>query len=150
MIVGLFSIIVSIALLALGYIYNRSSRYNYLATRWNDLMNLNADEPNFFSPRETARYQSAFSDEKIKTTYSQYARMYWGFVEDVIRQDCGVDRWLRRESFVAAYRDTIRECINLHHAWMKDNKDRLFTYAKFHSVLKEEFDQELRQVNLEL
>lgn len=141
-------IIITIVLVLLGYTYDRSSRYSYLASRWNDLGNMNVDEPDFFNPEKTVEYQNTF-DEKKKTKYCQHARMHWGFVEDAIRKDYLFERWWI-ESFVEAYRDTIADCIKLHHAWLRDNKDRLFTYNKFRHVLRTKFGEELKQASLEL
>ena len=140
-------IAITIGLGFLAYIYNRASRYNYLATRWNELMNINIDEPDFFNPEKTREY-AAFSEEK-KLKYSQHARMYWGFVEDIIRKDYLFERWWI-ESFVTAYRDTIADCIRLHHVWMSDNLNSLFNYYKFRKILRDRFQRELMQVSLKI
>ena len=111
-------------------------------------MNMNVDEPDFFNPEKTKEYQNTF-DEKKKSKYFQHARMHWGFVEDVIRKDYPFERrWI--ESFMNAYHDTIADCIRLHHVWLRDNKDRLFTYSKFRHVLRTKFGDELKQVSLEI
>ena len=144
----LVPIAVAVVLGLLTYIYNRATRYNYLADRWNNLMNLNVDEPDFFDHRKTADYHTFAGKKRAK--YCQHARMYWGFVEDAIRKDYSFERMLGVERFVVAYRDTIRDCISLHHVWLEDNKDRLFTYQKFRRVLKNKFAEELKQVTLGL
>jgi len=66
---GWIQIVITIGLGLLAYIYNRTSRYNYLATRWNELMNMNTDEPDFFNPEKTKEYK--VFDEKKKLKYSQ-------------------------------------------------------------------------------
>lgn len=134
----------------LTYVYDRGNRYNYLAKRWNDLMNLNVDEPEFFDSQKTPEYNK-FGNKKAK--YEQHARMYWGFVEDVIRNDYFFEILLRIlgvRSFIGSYHDTIRDCIDLHHSWLKDNKDKLFVYHKFRNVLERKFAEELRRVGLRL
>jgi len=133
----------------LTLIFDRDSRYRYLAGRWNDLMNLNTNEPDFFNPEKTEKYNTWEDDEK-KVKYNQFARMYWGFVEDVIRKDNFIDRLLRCESYVVAYQDTIKDCIKLHHAWLRNNRKNLFTYSKFRKVLSEKFKAELKGLSLEL
>lgn len=141
---------VTIILGLMTYFYDRGSRYRYLAERWNELMNMNVDVPDFFDSKKTAYYKTWGEVQKAK--YNQYARMYWGFIEDVIRKDNPFDRLLGLigfESYVEAYTITIRDCISLHHAWLRDNKER-FTYLKFRKVLSEKFWEELKQVSLEL
>ncbi len=133
--------IVPIVLGVVGYLYDRGTRYNYLADRWNDLMNINVDKPDFFNPERTKNYDSCFDKDK-KTIYNQHARMHWGFVEDVIRNDHWYDL-PGLERYVDAYRDTIKECIQLHHVWLKNNNENLFTYPKFRKVLKKKFWCEL-------
>ena len=105
------------------------------------------DEPDFFNPEKTKDYK-AFGEKK-KFKYSQHARMYWGFVEDVVRKDYFFEVW-RIEKFVNAYHDTIVDCLSLHHIWLGDNKDKLFNYSKFRKVLRKRFKKELKQVSLEL
>lgn len=150
-IVGLLTIIVGLFTAALAYLYDRGRRYNYLADRWNDLMNINNDEPDFFDPEKTNAYME-FEQPK-KTKYIQYSRMYWGLVEDAIRNDYLLERYLKRikiEPFVDAYSDTIRECIRLHHAWLEDNLDSLFTYKKFRQELSQKFASELATIGVDL
>lgn len=151
---NIVGIVVALVGLILAYSYDRGRRYNYLADRWNDLMSVNLDEPDFFDSAATVGYQN-FERGK-RTKYSQHARIYWGVVEDIVRNEYFFERrlpWPRveiLESFVDAYSDTIRDCIRLHHAWLKDNKDRLFTYGKFRSELRKRFGDDLQKVGLEL
>jgi thiol-disulfide isomerase/thioredoxin len=133
----------------LTYVYDRGNRYNYLANRWNALMSINVDEDDFFDPQMTAKYKQF----KSKAKYEQHARMYWGFVEDVIRNDYFFERlfWiLGVRSFSEAYADTIRDCINHHYIWLDENKDKLFVYHKFRIVLEKRFEVELREVGVKL
>ena len=128
----------TIIVIILGYMawsYDKGRRYNYLADRWNTLMNMNADMPDFFDAEKTKEYKTWNNKDNI-IKYCQYARMCWGFVEDVIRTDYswGIPR---SYCYVTAYEDTILDFISLHHAWLRDNP-KFFNYPKFSAVLKKE------------
>jgi len=141
-------VIVTLFGLILAYLYDRGRRYNYLADRWNTLMNMNINEWEFFDEEKTLNYKSLDLPKLIK--YNQHARMYWGAVEDIVRNDYPFERLLRLETFVDAYSDTIRDCIRLHHPWLNDNIETLFTYRKFRRHLTRKFPQELAAVRLNL
>ena len=76
--------------------------------------------------------------------------MHWGAVEDIVRNDYSFERWLHLETFLDAYSDTVRHCIVLHHCWLSDHLDTLFSYRKFRKYLTKKFRQDLAAVNLEL
>lgn len=140
-------IIIAIVLGYVAWSYDRGRRYNYLADRWNALMNMNADMPEFFDPEKTKEYKTWYK-ENTNTKYHQYARMCWGFVEDVIRNDYSWER-LWAESYIKAYEDTIQDFISLHHAWLRDNT-KFFNYPKFSEVLKKRFGEQIRNQDPEL
>lgn len=140
----IIEIITTIVLAIIGgyltWIYDRATRYNYLAERWYNLIELNADMSEFFDSEKTKEYKS-WSNEKTKTKYNQYARACWGFVEDIIRNDYP---W--KKSFTEDYKDTIKYHIDHHHVWLLDNKD-LFSYTKFSKVLEEKFGDQISKLN---
>lgn len=137
----LFDIVLNMVILVIvgymGWSYDRGRRYNYLADRWNVLMNMNIELSNFFDPEKTKEYETWDADDKTK--YQQHARMYWGFVEDVIRNDYWWEKWLKK-SYMEAYVDTIENIIYLHHAWLDDNK-KLFSYPNFSEKLEKKFGE---------
>jgi hypothetical protein len=96
----------------------------------------------------TINYKSFEHAKLIK--YHQHARMHWGAVEDIVRNDYPFERCMLRETFLDAYADTIKDCIAIHHCWLNDNLDTLFTYRKFHKYLVRKFPHELAAVNLKL
>lgn len=113
-------------------------------------MDLNNSEENFFDVEKTRSYKD------LGSAYHQHARMHWGFVEDVIRNDYSFEKKIRTflkilgfNSFVHAYEDTIKDTIKIHHAWMKDHQDSLFTYEKFRIEMKSNFSHELKKYGLE-
>jgi hypothetical protein len=132
--------------LILAYVYDRGRRYNYLADRWNALMIINIDEPDFFDDTKTVDYQTFDTPKRVK--YGQHARVYWAAVEDIIRNDYPFE--LLRTTFVDIYADTIKDCIRLHHSWLRDNIGRLFTNPKFRRQLNKKFAQDLAAVHLNL
>ena len=146
--IGLISAFIAFVGIVLTYFYDRGRRYNYLADRWNALMIMNIDEADFFDARKTTGY-IRFSRSK-KNKYSQHARVYWGAVEDIVRNDYHFERWFGMEPFVDAYSDTINDCIDVHHAWLQENKETLFNYRKFRRELPRKFQQKLTAVGLEL
>ena len=89
---GLALIPITVILGLLTYLAAKRSRYGYLANRWNSLMNTNVEEVDFYDSEKTRNYRTFNPQEKTK--YFQHARMYWGFVEDVIRADYPVERLL--------------------------------------------------------
>lgn len=130
-------IIIAIIVGYIAWSYNRGRRYNYLADRWNVLMNINIGVPEFFDPEKTKEYET-WVVKHTKTKYCQHARMCWGFVEDVIRNDYFWE--FRAESYIDAYIDTIEDIIRLHHTWLWDNR-KLFSYPKFSEALERNFGE---------
>ncbi|HXC28474.1 MAG TPA: hypothetical protein VNV38_11015 [Stellaceae bacterium] len=147
----LLGTIIAFFALVLTYVYDRGRRYNYLADRWNAVMALNIDVPDFFDAASTTEYGKFDPTSAVK--YRQHARRYWGFVEDVIRNNYWFERYLECigiATFLSAYDDTIRECVLLHHRWLDDNQRLLFTYAKFRQVLTNRFAEDLDRAGLVL
>jgi hypothetical protein len=147
----LLGTIVALFASLLTYVYDRGRRYNYLADRWNTIMALNIDVPDFFDPQKTRAYTEFELAQIVR--YRQHARRYWGFVEDVIRNNYWFEPYLEKagiDTFLTSYDDTIRECIIMHSRWLTDNKQLLFTYAKFRQILTAQFSDELKQVGLVL
>lgn len=138
-------IIIAIVVGVLTYVYDRGRRYDYLADRWNTLMNMNSNVPEFFDREKTKEFKSWFIG-KTYTKYHQHARMWWGFVEDVIRNDYF---WEPDPiSYIKAYEDTINDFIKFHHAWLLENKD-LFSYPRFSEVLEKSLDINIYLVGTE-
>jgi hypothetical protein len=133
---------VSIVGLLLALLYDRGRRYNYLADRWNALMTLHLDEPEFFQPETTARYKDFSVGKRVK--YHQHARMHWAAVEDIISND------YLMSSFAKLYHDTIAECLRLHHAWLNDHAASLFNNRKFRKKMNQRFGDQLARLNLVL
>jgi len=134
-------IIIAIILGYVAWSYDRGRRYNYLADRWNVIMNMNQDMPEFFDSEKTKKYET-FVDEKKDIKYHQYARMCWGFVEDVIRNDYSWER-LCGERYIDAYDETIQDFIIHHHAWLRDNTHYFETYPKFRNALEKKFGKQI-------
>jgi len=141
-------VIIAIILGYLAWSYDRGRRYNYLADRWNTLMNMNQDMPDFFDSKKTKEYKT-FDNVETCTKYHQYARMCWGFVEDVIRNDYSWER-LGCEKYIEAYEDTIRNFISCHHAWLRDNTHYFETYSKFSKILIKKFGNQIRKEDYKL
>ena len=146
--IGLTSALVALVGIVLAYFYDRGRRYNYLADRWNALMMMNTDEPDFFEANKTIGYKRFARAKKNK--YCQHARVYWGAVEDIVRNDYHFEQWLGIERFVDAYSDTIIDCIDVHHTWLRENKETLFNYRKFRQELPRKFQHKLSAVSLDL
>ena len=60
----IITIIITIVLIVLGWIYDRGRRYNYLADRWYNLMSINDDIPEFFDPDMTKKYDKLFVKDR--------------------------------------------------------------------------------------
>lgn len=113
----IITIIITIVLIVLGWIYDRGRRYNYLADRWYNLMSINDDIPEFFNPNMTKKFDKSFKGNR-NSKYNQHARMYWAFVEDVKGNDHRFDKMLRYGSFEKLYEKSINDIVKLHYTWL--------------------------------
>lgn len=102
------------------------NRYNYLANVWYDLLKIGIDNPDFVDPQKTDDWSNSFKEKEL-VKYNTYARMCWGYIEDIYTQK------FHNKSF---YRPTIQQCKKIHYAWFRDKCQLYFADQKFKTFIE--------------
>lgn len=104
---------------------NDRSTYLHLARLWYDLKHTGYLNPQYVRPEFTTLYSAAELD--VYSDYEFYAWMCWGHAEDCYLQKHQGTRYATDEDFLP----TLRNCKELHFAWLLDSRD--------HGIFGEEF-----------
>ncbi len=107
--------------------------YVYLAQKWYDIQRISMDNPDFLDVSKTSNFPNAFASQSAKD-YGSFARICWGFAEDIYYHSNWLNRWLRR-GFLKHYLETLREYKKLHFKWYERN-ERFFGSKGFNDYVR--------------
>ena len=130
---------ISLALLILGTFFTLRfqvwQKYVFLANQWYNIRDISIKYPQFHDVTKTQDYKNAFAaSTQIATHYGSYARLRWGFAEDVYFHASALNR-LFGYDLMAEYLADIREVKRLHMPWLEDNAE-LFATKDFMAFVK--------------